>query len=717
MSESGRPAPALPHGPAPRGPLPTRLHALSPARVRLVAATLFLGVTALLFATQDAGFTRDESFYFDYAERYQAWHVDVEEADTAEARHQALSREPTERVWRGNFEHPPLMKELFGLSWRLFARKDRPAVNPRPARPERDADGLAELVPDDADTLRVTLHLGRADGFPRGADVTLLAPQAQGQAPTDPDRALALGVVATRAPDRAELLFRGLAPAARDALLARCAPPPADTAPALLPLTPCMARESRALALMSESQAMRLPGIVSGGLAATLTFLFGELLFGWLAALLAALLFLFVPEHFFHAHLAAFDMPIVAAQLFTVFAFWRAQDDRRWALAAGFAWGLALLTKHNAFFLPFGLVLYWLWCGRDHLALRWTGLRRGLFHLSLPPLPLAFLAMPLIALPLLFAFWPGLWYDPLRSLADWMGFHLDHEHYMQYWFGQPLQVPPFPFGYPFAKSALTYPEVFLALLPVGLLALAPPAGWRAWLTALRRRAPASPTERVTVYLLLNGLLPILIIALPSTPIFGGIKHWMTGAPFLALIAAYGLFRLTAALRLPTLAAAAVALLVVAHPAKASLDNAWLGTNYYNALAAGGLQGGADKLLMRIFWGHEARWACAWLSAHAPRNARVYWQDATWGTYAYYQREGWLRHDIRYHPGPAGADLVLNETLQALWDIDIDTRRALEVAGPLWTLDQDGVPYLAIYARPELGLTRPAARQEPWAPAP
>ena len=658
----------------------TRLHDLSPGKVRWLALGLFLGMSGLLFANQDAGFTRDESFYFAYAEGYQEWFHDIEQADDPEAIARAFSRDPTMRIWSGNFEHPPLMKDLFGFSWRLFARKDRRAAG------LRDAE----------EGLRFDVLTGRATGFEEGSEVILLGPQAQGQGPTDPAREIARGTVTKRQNERAEVIVSTLDAATREGVVERCsASMPTD--PKAIPITGCMGREVRTFDVLTESEAMRLPGILTGGLAVMLCFLLGELVFGWLVGLVGSLLFIFVPEHFFHGFMACFDMPIVAAQLFCIYAFWRALDDRRWALVTGVAWGLALLTKHNAFFVPFSLIVFWLWVGRDQLSFRWVGFRSGGVRLGLPSLPLAFLVMPVVGLTMLFALWPRLWYDPLQSLRDWFGFHLHHEHYMQYWFGEPLQVPPFPISYPFEKTLLTYPEVLLALIAIGTLFLAPPTRWKDWLLNLFKR-PVSETERVAVFLLVNGLVPIMVIALPSTPIFGGIKHWMTGTPFLALVAAYGLFRLTASLRLPRPLVAAVAILVLAHPAKASIDNAWLGTNHYNALFAGGLQGAADKQLMRIFWGHEARYACDWLNANAPPHARVYWQDATWGTYEMYQREGWLRQDIRYHPGPQGADYALHEPLQALWDGDMDSREALDVAGPTWLLHRHGVPYLYVYER-------------------
>ena len=39
-------------------------------------------------------------------------------------------------------------------------------------------------------------------------------------------------------------------------------------------------------------------------------------------------------------------------------------------------------------------------------------------------------------------------------------------------------------------------------------------------------------------LLLNAWTPFFLIALPSTPIFGGTKHWMNGLPFLCVLAAW-----------------------------------------------------------------------------------------------------------------------------------------------------------------------------------
>lgn len=685
----------------------TEVAALSRRAVRWIAWALFASSFALLWVTQDMGFTRDESFYFGFGESYQGWFARAERAPDRAGRRVSLGRSETLKTWKGNFEHPPLMKVLFGWSWRAFARHDRRLVVPATTSKDPKLQ-VAGLLP--------------ADGFAEGERVTILGPLAQGGEASSSGRELGGATINKRASGRATLaLDEGLT---LDGLREICAKKKPNGAIARggradsseVPIVGCQARDGGNLAIMSESAAMRLPGIVSGAAAVALTFLLGVALFNWVVGLFGALIFTFVPRTFFHAHLACFDMPIVAATLATLYAFWLARDDRRWALGAGLFWGLALMTKHNAFFLAVPLVVFWLWCGRHDF--RWS--RRGWVpSLKLPSIPLALLVMPLVAFPMLFVFWPRLWYDGYIGVAEYFQFHLEHVHYLQWYFGEPLGVPPFPMDFPWALTWYTVPEPFLLLFGVGLVTAFQPWRAMAWFAAVKARVPPTRHERAMAYAVLGGLVPIVLISLPSVPIFGGVKHWMTGMPLLSLVAGFGLFKaLTFAFsRFPMtgvrLALASVILAgVFVGPVSATLSGNRYGTGYYNEIAAGGAQGAADRQMMRLYWGHTTRDALEWLNANAPLNARVFWQNTAHGSYEYYRRDGLLRHDIRMHGSPHGAHIALIEPQKSFANVDIDTRLAFKAAGPSLTVDYDGVPMLWIYVRePRKRAVKPVPRRQ------
>ncbi len=633
--------------------------------------TLFVGTLIVLLSTLDMGFTRDESFYFRYAESYQKWFVDVESAPDEATRHDTFGRQQVRATWTGNFEHPPLMKTVFGASWRAFGRKDR----------------RLEVLPGDG--RRVRVFAPQHHGFPVGATVAVLAPLERGMATTAPRRELARGVVSLRTQGNAtiDLVGDGDLSSLRERCRVVAGAPPART------LTGCQGREVRTLAVMSESTAMRLPGIISAALAVLLTFLLGVELFGYGVGVFGALAFLFIPRNFFHAHMCCFDMPVVAASLAVLYAFWKSLSDRRWALATAVFWGVALLTKHNAFFLPVPLLLFWALSGRDRFKLV------ARFRVRLPPLPLALLVMPVIALPMLFVFWPQLWYDPLRALRTYFVFHLDHAHYFQWFFGEPLQVPPFPVNFPFTLTATTVPATLLFLVAAGTLYLLPPKRWGHFLRRLVSGSPVTQRERVWWFVALNAAIPIAVIALPSTPIFGGVKHWMPAMPFLMLLAGVAVVSAARALRPSPWVAAVAGVVLLVHPVKASFESVAFGTGYYNSVVAGGIQGAADRQMMRLYWGHTSLQTLGWLNDNAPRGAKVYFQNTTREAYQMYKSDGRLRHDIKWHPSVQGSVIALIEPQKSFADIDREVRRNYGVAGPDREVVYEGVPMLKVYVRP------------------
>lgn len=728
----------------------------------LVALLLWLGSVALIVATNDMGFVRDEAFYFEYAERYQDWFVRVEKG--GEERKKALSRSEILETWRGNSEHPPLDKILFGFSWRALGRKLRPLEAIR----LQDRAVMAEIH-----------GLGPAHGYQVGADVQVLRPQLVGQDPSPRGRRLVQGQVVERFATRA--VVKLAADVDLEKLKQACPGPGPDADGKLIRRTGCETVEQRRAQIFSESTAMRFPTAVFGGLIVALIYLAGRLFFaGRLTAagkgrlerpfaLLAALGYLAIPQAFWHAHLTTFDTTTVATLMLTVLAWQRALWSRPWVWITAVAWGIALLTKHNALFLPVPLVGVWFWSalaekrialqvdlsrrqllahagvalvglGLGALVHPLVGLGLGLLalatpkiRLDLPPVPGVFVAMLFIGPAILVAGWPLLWVDTLDNLLRWIEFHLHHDHYMQTYFGQVLAYPPFPAAFPWVMTALTWPLTLLAPVLLGLLAVYGP------LRRQRLHPRATPLERRDGWLfgetpaadgtcselrawdrlvLLSALWPLALISMPGTPIFGGTKHWMPAFPFLLLIGARGvqsmwrrlaqgptpqaLSPLAGEVWRPGLVASAAAWLLaavlLAPAAQATAESYRDGSAYYNELV-GGVPGAADAGMQRQFWGGSTRAGLEYVNQHAPANASIWFHKCAYWAYLMYQREGWFRRDLRFSYGPEGTAMGFYHHQKDHDDFEVDAMRDYGTRAAVFQQALHGVPLLSVYERP------------------
>ena len=446
----------------------------------------------------------------------------------------------------------------------------------------------------------------------------------------------------------------------------------------------------------SASSAMRLPGAAASAWLVAMVYAFVRRATGRAEGIVAAGALLLQPRFFFHAHMAAFDAPIAAAWFATVYAYWRSLEAPRWAWAAGAAWGLALATKLNAFFIPIVLGAHWLWRTRS----AW-GFDRAARSFAVPPIPRALIAMLAIG-PLIFlAHWPYIWFDTFERIRWYMDFHLRHVHYFVWYFGEPLIHPPFPITFPWVMTLVT--------TPVGVLAAAA-FGVPAW----RKRAPPGSGSLIA----LNVIAPIALIALPSTPVFGGTKHWLPAMPFIAALAGVGaVWAARSFARALGPGESAIGLRVapwvagalVLAPAAAELArNHPYGTSYYNE-AIGGVRGAARSGMMRQYWGYASRDALPWLNENAPKDAAIFLHNMTGGAWDEYTREGLVREDLR-PTGIGGSDYALYHHQAAFTFIRDQIWESYGVRAPVWVLDLDGVPLVSVYERPRARKKREAARR-------
>ena len=113
-----------------------------------------------------------------------------------------------------------------------------------------------------------------------------------------------------------------------------------------------------------DSTAFRFPAMLFSGLLIAMVYLLARRFVPRPAAAAGAVLALAQPHYFFHAPIACFDAPITTMAFAVGFAYWKSLRSTRWGIACGVVWGIALGTKHNAWFMPVFLAAHYLWMRR-----------------------------------------------------------------------------------------------------------------------------------------------------------------------------------------------------------------------------------------------------------------------------------------------------------------------------------------------------------------
>jgi len=475
--------------------------------------------------------------------------------------------------------------------------------------------------------------------------------------------------------------------------------------------------EAGLLPLMPEGAAMRLPAQLLAGLAVALLFLTGASLAApvpkastsvpkdsppvpeaspLLAGLCAALWFIALPHVWFHAGLHTFDVPVAAATLAVVLIYRRALSDRRWALALGPALGVAISIKHNALFIPVLLALHYGLC----LLLARRRPTPGQW------LPLPFLAMAVLAPLTVVALWPWLWSDPLGRIREYLDFHRFHAYYNTEFLGINYNRPPLPISYPLVMTWATVPSAALMLALLGLalglrrdLRPSPvPKDISTITSAPTWSAPLAGRDRRDGLLwALFAAFPLVLIAIPTIPIFGGTKHWLTAYPFFALAATSAWIALARAARGRSRRAPALVLALLLVPGLwSTIDGHPYGLSQYAPLV-GGPRGAADLGLMRGFWGHAVPPSLL-APAHpgAALQPPIYLHDLHELARLQYQREG--RWPLENAPAPvnrARSALFFEERHMRTHELQIWSAEG--TVAPTEVLTLDDVPLTSLYS--------------------
>jgi 4-amino-4-deoxy-L-arabinose transferase-like glycosyltransferase len=465
-----------------------------------------------------------------------------------------------------------------------------------------------------------------------------------------------------------------------------------------------------------DSMAFRFPGMAMSSLALWVLYLFGVRLYGRRAGLFAALAYALVPGVFYHSHLDCFDTPIVSMLVLVTYAYYRSLTRPLWAIWTGIAYGFCLETKHNAWILPLVFVV--------HFAFVWGSERRhrtsGAPESARPRISLVpwwLLGMALLGPPLFVAMWPWLWNDTFPRIGEYVGFHVNHVHYNIAYLGHTYFSPPSPTSYAWVTTLFTVPLITLVLGVAGVAlrsrALLPTLALeRLW----RDGSLAPDPARSDVLVFGSFFTPMFVMMMPSTPIFGGTKHFLMAYAMLALFAGAAFDRMTRSIESealeasgrwwPSLAPGRVRALTrgalltgaLASPLASTVHSHPFGLSYYT-WAAGGVPGAADLGMNRQFWGFTTGSLVPWLDEHVAPGGSVWICDTTGTAFHMLQRDGLLRDDVRVAWDLSGADFAIVHHEDHFNIVDFQIWEVYGRVDPVYVLTYDGVPIVSVYENP------------------
>lgn len=453
-----------------------------------------------------------------------------------------------------------------------------------------------------------------------------------------------------------------------------------------------------------DSMAFRFPAMCMSALLVWLIWIFGARAYGRVAGGFAAVAWALMPNVFYHSHLNAFDVPVVTMLTLVTYCYWRSLAEPRWAVVTGIAYGLALETKHNAWILPLVFLVHWLFfvMPREWVS-RAEGKRRVV---SL--IPHWLIAMAMIGPALFVLLWPWLWHDTQARFEEYVAFHVHHVHYNIAYLGRTYFGPPGPVSYPFVTTLFTVSlaTILLALIGIGIRfrSLLPP-----WLVkpVLGHESMLADRQHIDVLAFGCMVTPMIVIALPSTPIFGGTKHFIAGWVFMAMFGGVAFGKIVATLKrewvsrrwkLDRLAPPLIASLLLVPSALGTAHSHPFGLSYYG-FAAGGVPGAADLGMMRQFWGFTTGSLAPWLNQHVPERGSVWICDTVPTAFRMLQRDGMLREDIRVSWDLSSADYAIVHHEDHFVEVDYQIWVAFGRVDPVHVLTYDGVPIISVYENP------------------
>ncbi|HUU26938.1 MAG TPA: tetratricopeptide repeat protein [archaeon] len=416
------------------------------------------------------------------------------------------------------------------------------------------------------------------------------------------------------------------------------------------------------------------PAIMFSLLVALLFFTVGRR-YGILSGFWAAASFSLMPRIFGHAHLGASDTPITLLWFASAISFHRALESRRWAPVFALVYGLALATKFTAFLIPLPLMIYVLISRR--------------FKEAAWPVGIALVVSPLIMIGMT----PNWWYHTFEGVYSYLEGSLTRSGWASiptYYLGKQYSFNP-PWHHSLVYTLFTVPPLVLAGFIYGL-----------WRTVRRPLA-----DQWAAHMGLHWLVLILVMMLPNSPGYDGVRLFLPAFAFLAVISAKGFnYFVTQDLppvldRVPRLGlrlkALGAPLVLIAMIVPSSVVLARLHPYelcYYNSLA-GGISGAHDLGMETTYWWDPVNdKVCKLINETVPDSVSIYTKNNL--VFNTYQKSGKIKPSLSF--GKNDSDYILQYSRQGIFQ---DYEWVLYRRGkPLWEIEVDGVRLLALFKREE-----------------
>jgi 4-amino-4-deoxy-L-arabinose transferase-like glycosyltransferase len=446
--------------------------------------------------------------------------------------------------------------------------------------------------------------------------------------------------------------------------------------------------------VFDDLTANRLGAILMVAMLVALLYLLIASNYGKAAGLFAAMALMCMPRFFFHAHLAALDVPVAVAAFALTFLFWKTIDRKEWwwGLVLGLVWGLAVATKLNGVFVPIALVL---WC----LAFR----RKWAVALRL-------VLMGLSAIAVFILVWPWVYHQTWNRILDYVDFHTNHYPIGQWFFGKYYLPPPATF----------VPVMLWAAVPLTLLVTS--------FAGMARAGKGKKDRGLAWLLILSALVSISPFLFGKSLVYDNDRLFMPVYPFLAALTGIGFGWLLEGLRKglqrlkrPVLTVPAGLLLgcaLLVPPVTAMLGLFPHLLSYYSE-SVGGMPGAYKLGLESTYWCETYAAALPYINAHASPGDFIWTEPWSYDVLIYYQMHGQLRQDVSVLTdppsfsifGPAAPQPVYGNIFSADWIIfqyrqtqyglmgeDYLPRQVLKSKTPVYELSYQGVPLMGLYDR-------------------